>query len=286
MNQNMNQSKEKKKKFLISLIVIFGTIFVLAGGYLLFKMWSGAQGQKANEVTQQTNASELPPGTSIPPDAPEATYATDAQIETQSPDIPDEPVENPVNFREMRAQNSDVYSWIYIRDTQISLPVLQSAENDNFYLDHDWQKNYSFPGAIYSQSKNKKDYSDRVTVLYGHNMANGSMFANLHYFMDEDFFNAHRYFYVFTENRKLTYEVVSAFEYDNRHILNSFNFNDDAVFRQWLDEAKNPRSLYSRVRESVKLDLNSRMLVLSTCTDSGDNRFLVQGVLVKDEKAV
>lgn len=281
----MTQNKDdKKKKILISLIVIFGTILVLAGGYLLFKMWSGEQGQKSNEETQQTNASELVPGTSAPPGA---TYATDAPVETQNtPDIIDEPVENPVNFKEMRAQNSDVYSWIYIRDTNISLPVLQSAQDDNFYLDHDWQRNYSFPGAIYSQSKNKKDYSDRVTVLYGHNMANGSMFANLHYFMDEEFFNAHRYFYVFTENRKLTYEVVSAFEYDNRHILNSYDFKDDAVFRQWLNEAKNPRSLYSRVRDSVNLNLNSKMLVLSTCTDSGDNRFLVQGVLVKDEATV
>ena len=196
------------------------------------------------------------------------------------------PVDNPVDFKEMREQNPDVYSWIYIRDTQISLPVLQSSVDDNFYLNHDWQKDDVFAGAIYSQSKNKRDYSDRVTVLYGHNMANGSMFANLFYFMDDDFFDSHRYFYVFTEDRKLTYEVVSAFEYDNRHILNSFDFKDDAVFQSWLDNAKNPHSLYSKVRDSVKLDLNSKMLVLSTCTDTGDNRFLVQGVLVKDEKAV
>ena len=59
---------------------------------------------------------------------------------------------------------------------------------------------------------------------------------------------------------------------------------DDAVFSDWLEEAKNPHSVYSKVRDDVKLDLKSKMLVLSTCMPSGDNRFIVQGVLIKDEK--
>ena len=284
MSQNKNDKRKIKIIVLTALIVVFGVILIVTAITLTQRWMNDSQAVQTNKETQESSAESLVPGTSAPPGA---TYATDAEITTgEQPVIDDQPVDNPVDFKEMREQNPDVYSWIYIRDTQISLPVLQSSVDDNFYLNHDWQKNDVFAGAIYSQSKNKKDYSDRVTVLYGHNMANGSMFANLFYFMDDDFFDSHRYFYVFTEDRKLTYEVVSAFEYDNRHILNSFDFKDDAVFQSWLDNAKNPHSLYSKVRDSVKLDLNSKMLVLSTCTDTGDNRFLVQGVLVKDEKAV
>ena len=284
MSQNKNDKRKIKIIVLTALIVVFGVILIVTAITLTQRWMNDSQAVQTNKETQESSAESLVPGTSAPPGA---TYATDAEITTgEQPVIDDQPVDNPVDFKEMREQNPDVYSWIYIRDTQISLPVLQSSVDDNFYLNHDWQKNDVFAGAIYSQSKNKRDYSDRVTVLYGHNMANGSMFANLFYFMDDDFFDSHRYFYVFTEDRKLTYEVVSAFEYDNRHILNSFDFKDDAVFQSWLDNAKNPHSLYSKVRDSVKLDLNSKMLVLSTCTDTGDNRFLVQGVLVKDEKAV
>ena len=282
MSQNKNDKRKIKIIVLTALIVVFGVILIVTAITLTQRWMNDSQAVQTNKETQESSAESLVPGTSAPPGA---TYATDAEITTgEQPVIDDQPVDNPVDFKEMREQNPDVYSWIYIRDTQISLPVLQSSVDDNFYLNHDWQKNDVFAGAIYSQSKNKKDYSDRVTVLYGHNMANGSMFANLFYFMDDDFFDSHRYFYIFTEDRKLTYEVVSAFEYDNRHILNSFDFKDDAVFQSWLDNAKNPHSLYSKVRDSVKLDLNSKMLVLSTCTDTGDNRFLVQGVLVKDEK--
>ena len=115
-------------------------------------------------------------------------------------------------------------------------------------------------------------------------MLNGSMFATLYNFSDKTFFDEHPYFYIYTADRKLTYEVVSAFEYDSRHIMNSFDFKDDAVFQDWLDQAKNPRSLNSNVRDSVNLGLDSKLVVLSTCLNYGDGRYLVQGVLVSDEK--
>jgi sortase B len=102
--------------------------------------------------------------------------------------------------------------------------------------------------------------------------------------MDRDFFDSHKDFYVYTADRKLTYRVVSVFEYDDRHILNSFDFKNDAIFGDWLSMIKNPHTLYGNVNEDVKLDLNSKLLVLSTCTDSGEGRLLLQGVMIKDEQ--
>ena len=91
--------------------------------------------------------------------------------------------------------------------------------------------------------------------------------------------------YIYLEKRKLTYEIVSAYIYDDRHIMNSFDFKDNKVYSEWLKEALNPRSVTSNVRKDVSLNLNSKMLVLSTCLNGGgDGRYLVQGVLIKDEQ--
>ena len=114
-------------------------------------------------------------------------------------------------------------------------------------------------------------------------MASGAMFANLHMFADSSFFDSHPYVYIYGENRKLTYKIVSASSYDNRHIINTFDFRDDDVFKSWLDNAKNPHSMYRNVRSGIELNMDSKMIVLSTCLNSGSGRYLVQGVLVKDE---
>ncbi len=208
----------------------------------------------------------------------------DGSNDSTSPSIDTKAQKNPIDFDSLYKQNSDIYSWIYIPGTNVNYPVCQSSVNDNFYLDHDIDKNYKYSGSIYSQSCNKIDYSDRVTVLYGHNMANGSMFATLHRFRDEDFFDSHKYIYIYTENRKLTYEIVSAFEYDDRHIINSFDFSNDEVFADYLEMIMNPRSLSANVREGIELNIDDKILVLSTCLNSGEGRYLVQGVLVKDEQ--
>ncbi|MBQ1507741.1 MAG: class B sortase [Ruminococcus sp.] len=256
----------KNNKALVLVSVLFALIFVGACGYLIFQTIEGKKAENEYNKLASSYASQ------------ETTAAATDSAETK-PDL----AENPVNFESLISENEDIYSWIYLPDTNIDYPVVQSHIDDNFYLDHDIYGNYSFPGAIYSQVCNSTDWSDRVTVLYGHNMLNGSMFANLHYFEDGDYFDENRYFYIYTPNRKLTYEIVSAFVYDDRHIMNSFDFKDDKVFSEFLDTVKNPRSIYSNVSEDIELNLNSKLVVLSTCLDYGEGRYLVVGVQTKDE---
>ena len=177
----------------------------------------------------------------------------------------------------------DIYSWIYIPDTNVNYPVAQSEEEDNFYLDHDVYKNYSFPGTIYTQSCNSLSYNDRVTVLYGHNMLNGSMFATLHNFADPDFFAENNTIFIQTKDKELTYLVYSAYTYDDRHILNSFFFENDDVFQEYIDFTLDPYTYSGNVREGVKPTIDDKILTLSTCTSGASNtRFLVQGVLVDE----
>ena len=196
-----------------------------------------------------------------------------------------------INWKELKKTNLDTYAWIYIPDTQIDWPVVQpdNGEDDDFYLTRNIKKKDSSAGCIYSEMQNSKDFTDPITVLYGHNMADGSMFATLHKFENTDFFNQHEFMYIYTPGHKLTYEIYSAYKYDNRHILNSFDFSDKKVLLDYLKYTQHPVSTVANTRSlkklGIKLGKNSKVLTLSTCTSNveGDTRYIVQGVLLKDE---
>ncbi len=190
---------------------------------------------------------------------------------------------NPINFKTLKKENKDIYAWINIPNTQVDYPIVQAySEDDDFYLDHNIQKNYDINGAIYTEKLNSKDFGDRNTVIYGHNMLDGSMFQNLHKFRDKVFFDKNKYFTIYTEGHILKYEIFAAYKYDDRHILNSFDFENDEVFEEYLKEVQSPRSLEVNKRQ-VTLTKESRLVTLSTCIGNESSyRYLVQGVLVDD----
>ena len=84
--------------------------------------------------------------------------------------------------------------------------------------------------------------------------------------------------------RKLTYKIYAAYEYDDRHILNSFDFSDKTVVKAYFDSTLNPTAMTRNLREDVTLTENDTILTLSTCTNNDATRYLVQGVLFKDER--
>lgn len=264
--------KNKKNIFLIIIIVLCLLIAFCAAVFLVLKTIN--VNKTDDEYKQIASSADFP---SDDKDAVDAS-------EMPSPDIDTDSNVAPVDFSALASQNEDIYAWIYIPDTNINYPICQSHVDDNYYLEHDVYGNYSFAGAIYSQVCNSRDFTDRVTVLYGHNMANGSMFANLHYFADSNFFENHDKIYIYTADRKLTYKVVSSFIYDDRHIMNTFDFADDAQFQNYLDTIQNPRSVSMKVRSGVSLSTSDKILTLSTCVNSGDGRYLVNGVLISEEE--
>lgn len=191
-----------------------------------------------------------------------------------------------LNWKKLKKDNKDIYSWIYIPNTNVDYPVVQASADkpDDFYLNHNIHKQSEFAGSIYSEKHNAKDYSDPVTVLYGHNMNNGSMFKTLHNFEDPLFFRKNKYIYVYMPKRKLTFKVYSAYVYDNRHILNSFDFNKKKILKKYQKYTLNPESMTRNTRK-VALNKDSKILTLSTCTSGAENtRYLVQGVLIANEQ--
>ncbi len=192
--------------------------------------------------------------------------------------------ENPIDFSHQMELNDEIYAWIKVPNTNIDYPILQSREDDLYYLRRNIDKSYYIPGVIFTQSLNKRDFKDPVTVIYGHNMSeDGSMFATLHNFEDEEFFRENEYFYIYTPGHILTYRVVSAHKYDNRHIMNSFDFDDESVREEYFGHVLNPVTIPMNVREGVTLSNDDKLVVLSTCMANNMYRYLVNGVLVKDE---
>ena len=220
---------------------------------------------------------------------PEVEGMTEPSDGTEAPTEATEPLpDNPIDWEHYTDINPDVYAWIYVPNTGIDLPVLQSQgeEDDNLYLHHDINGNYLFAGEIYSQKKNARDFSDPVTVLYGHNMKReGERFTNLLYFQDEDFFDENEFFYIYTPGHILTYRIVSAHAFDTRHILNTYDFSKEEDFQEYLDTILDPRTMIVNVREGVELTTDDRIVTLSTCTytASGKIRYLIQGVLTDDQ---
>lgn len=191
-----------------------------------------------------------------------------------------------LNWAKMQKDNSDIYAWVYVPGTNVDYAVVQATEEegDSFYLSKNLKKQYEFAGSIYSELQNAKDFSDPVTVLYGHNMRNGTMFATLHKFEDSTFFKKNKYMYIYMPHHKLTYKIYAAYVYDDRHILNSFDFSDKTVLKQYFESTLKPTSMNKNTRK-VDLNTNSKILTLSTCTNGAENtRYIVQGVLTKDEQ--
>ena len=193
--------------------------------------------------------------------------------------------QNPIDFAALQAENPDLYAWIYVPNTNVNLPVAQRTGDDFFYLDHDRRGDYAVEGTVFSQTANALDFSDPVTVLYGHNIVDDGMFATLHRFEDPSFFAENGEFYLYTPGHILVYQVVAAYEYDDRHILNSFDFADPAVREAYFASVLAPDDLQANVRDGVVLHADSRLVQLSTCRSaltSDPVRYLVTGVLVED----
>lgn len=250
-----NNEKNKNKKLLVILLILLPV--------LIFGIFFGIRAYK--DYIARKNYENL----------------TESYVETTV----DNRVENPVDFASLQERNPEIYAWISVPNTEIELPVFQSNSDDLFYLNRDIDGKKSRLGSLFTQSANKRDFSDPVTVIYGHNYYSGGMFTNLHYFEDKEFFDENEYFYIYTPDRKLTYRIVSAYKYDDRHILNSFDFSDEAVVEEYFDYVLHPLAMLRNVREDAILSKDDKLVVLSTCLTGGySGRYLVNGVLVKNEQ--
>lgn len=258
-----------KKRSVVVLAVVLVVLLCIGGAGAGYMLW---QQHMLDEAAQKQ--AETP--------EPDTTTTDETETEEEAEVLP----ENPIDFDALSSQNADIYAWLYIPNTGVNLAIVQSATDDNYYLDHDVDGNYSIAGAAFTQSMNSKDFSDPVTLIYGHQTSSDSMFTTLHYFENTDFFNANSVMYIYTPGHILTYEIIAAYQYDDRHILNSYDFSDPDVVVSYFQTVLSPTSMLVNVREGATLSADDKIVQLSTCMDAVNRdgtRYLVTGVLVDDQ---
>ncbi len=237
--------------------------------------------EESGAASTDTATSEVEPSATAEPEDP---YEKSIRLATeQGIPIPDLEVDIP-NLQE--TVNKDIYAWIYVPGTKVNYPVLQHPTDDSHYLNYNLDGSKGYPGCIYSEKQyNSKDFWDANTVLYGHNMKNGTMFGSIHKYEDEEFFYENRYIYVYTQERLFVYKIFAAYVHSNEHLLYRYNFGEPTIFNMYFDDVKKSRNVNRIIDETVELTgENEHLITLSTCINGKpENRFLVMGVLVNEE---
>lgn len=208
---------------------------------------------------------------------------TDASQDSETVTESAEPEEEiPIDFEELWETNPDVYAWIVIPGMDINYPILQHPTDDSYYLNHNIDGSTGRPACIYTESLNSKDFTDNNTVIYGHNMRNGTMFAQLHKFEDKDFFDEHREIIIYLPDKVLHYKIFAVHNYDDRHLLYSFDFSDKAVYKDYLESIFSIDDMNANIDTEMTVTENDKIITLATCVYKQPSlRFHVQAVLVE-----
>jgi len=259
----------RRKIQVLALIALFISIYVIAVNipYIAPDI--------ENEERMEETAEETPKKTD---------EAVTADIQSSVTDIRD-PVVNDIDFESYREINEDVYAYIYIPDTEIDYPILQHKSDNSYYLNHCIDGTKGYPGCIYTEKENSKDFTDPNTVIYGHNMKNGSMFHDIHLFEDRDFFDENKYVYIYMPEKVLEYEIFAVYTATDDHLLYICDYSDERSFGEYLEGIKNKTSsyMYSKtalIREQTELSPDDRIISLQTCTRNEDRRTVLQAVLI------
>lgn len=194
-------------------------------------------------------------------------------------------VEIPIDFAALQQQNPDVYAWIQVPGTEVDYPILQSSNDNTYYLNHTIDGEEKKEGAIFTENYNTKTFEDPNTVIYGHDMKNGSMFQSIHKYMDRSFFDNNRDIVIYMPDQILRYKIFAAYLTDNGHLLMNYNFWSKDEYQQYLNSIFSMRDMNAFIDTSTEVTTEDKIITLSTCyAGISTQRYLVQAVLVSIEK--
>jgi len=176
-----------------------------------------------------------------------------------------------VDFKKLKEQNSDTIAYLRVNNTNINYVVVKGTDND-YYLNHNFNKEYNVAGWIFADYKNNLDGNDKNIVIYGHNMQDGSMFSQLKEILTSNWQNnTNKQITLITENKTLTYQIFSSYIVEAEDYYITTNFQNDESFRNFINTVSN-RTYYNY---NVEVNESDNILTLSTCTGTGNNRIVV-----------
>lgn len=265
-------------------IGILIAVIVACVGMIAYKFITDAQEQAIyDELLESLPPDERPPiptGDTVPP----TTSSTETTTAPIDPSLPGPSRPRPFHdeseilfrYRSLYTINNDMVGFIEIPGTSIKYPVVQSPYEANYYLRRNFYKRSATCGAIYvREACDVNKPSDNVTI-YGHKMTNGTMFADLHKYKDQDFWEENRYVYFDTLTEYHTYEIFAVFQ-TSANQGNSFNYHlfDDAKDEADFDEFVNTCKVLSYYDTGITPTYGDKLITLSTCDKSMEDGRLV-----------
>lgn len=194
---------------------------------------------------------------------------SDTQQTQQKQETPDTAIR--FNYQKAQSRNQEIVGYICLPDSAISYPIVRHCDN-TFYLTHDAYRSYSIYGAIFMDSGCSGDLDNRHSIIYGHHMDDGSMFADLTGYQDQAFAKSHQFFTVFNREQKEQYRVVSSFETEpDNPQLYRMGFQTEKETEQWIRYVLSASS----INYHQPLNSTDKTIILSTCTNRGDQRSVV-----------
>ena len=194
--------------------------------------------------------------------------------------VEDESIKYNIDFDVLRLINSDIVGYVDVSGTDIGYTVVKTDNND-YYLNHNYEKNYSDLGWIFADYRNKFDEKDKNIIIYGHNMKNGTMFASLKTILTDEWFNNkdNRFVTFVKEDKEINYEVFSVYQIGNeeKYIQTDFKENE---FKSWADEMKS-RSKYDF---GIEIGEDDKVITLSTCGNTSSTRVVLHAKEIIKEK--
>lgn len=277
-----------KKKVRKILMCILCAVFVVSMSLLVRQWMDNAGGetayQDAMDIAMNSPKEDVPEVVQPTPTVPaEETEEPEEPVTVWVPaPVEDDPMMEEmaqINLAALKEINEDVLGWIRIPDTKIDYPLLQGEDND-FYLNNTWDKQPNSVGSIFLEYLNSPDLTDYNTIIYGHNMRNGSMFAALQHYAAPEHWKTHPYVYIATEAGVYRYEVFAFCHANVESLTYSINPDRDDTKEDFLNLSLENSWIDTGIRPAI----TDRILTLSTCSGMDySNRYVVQARLVMVE---
>ena len=182
-----------------------------------------------------------------------------------------------LDFEALLAYNSDIVGWIRIPNTSISYALVQ-AEDNSKYLRHSLDLTWNEFGWPFLDYKNSPDFTDKNTVIYGHNIVSGLMFADLANIYNGSLGNDVTINIYRSDYRLLTYKVFSAYVYDPEMYYLTTNFANDELYSTYL----NTMSSRSAINFNQTVGVDDTIITLQTSTSDTKRRIIVHAKLISN----
>lgn len=202
----------------------------------------------------------------------EIKQITKKHVKEEKKSEKDEVKEYKIDFDALKKSNSDTVGYIKVNNTNIDYVVVQSKDN-NYYLNHNFNKEKNRAGWIFLDYRNKLDGSDKNTIIYGHNMKDGSMFETLSNVLQKWWYeDSNNYIVTFTtEEKTFMYQVFSTYDIKNEDYYIKTKFNSDNDYEKFLKTIKS-RSNHDY---GIELTKDDTILTLSSCLGAGEKRVVL-----------